>query len=92
MIPQHSTVLATQDNMLYTLKLQAVPNPDHGQTNAPAPPKQVTRDTLQALQLEAQYYRHRYNLGAGNWKAAVIETATEQLVATISYNGRLWPV
>lgn len=74
---------------MYVLKLDAVPNPDFGETTRPAPTWVRRVRSLRAAVRLADLYIEEYNLGAGNFGAAV-EHEDGSLAATISYNRRIW--
>ena len=75
--------------------LGAVGNPDRGQDPS-RPPFGVVRKTVRASTLaEASSLCRQYivdnDLGGGNWAAVEVrEDVTCELVATVSYNGRVW--
>ena len=79
----------------FTLTLGHRRNPDlpSGYRNTPVDPARPIRvpvATLADAVRAAQDYRDRNGLGGGNWREAVVRDARGKVVATVSYNGRLW--
>lgn len=72
--------------------LKSSPNPDFGQTRAPARPRMVTVATLGEARAACVKYRDDNHLGGGNWAGGQIfdEREPKKQVYYISYNGRIW--
>ena len=71
------------------LHLSSMPNPDHDEWFAPAPPFEVEVPDLDRASLVCTEYIEEFNLGAGNWTGGDVYRG-EQKIARISYNGRIW--
>ena len=55
-------------------------------------PMMLGVESLEEASIAAQRYRDAYGLGGGNWiPAKIIDTATGDVVAEVSYNGKVWP-
>ena len=67
-------------------------NPDFRQYAPIAPSKKVTANTLDEISAAASAYIAQYDLGGGNWKTPTVTDETGKAIATISYNGKIWPV
>ena len=78
---------------MYTTILSSTGNPDHGQYTSPSRKQTAIVCSLEAASTACQKYIKEWNLGSGNWcgEAGKVFHAGE-LVATISYNGRVFPV
>lgn len=85
----------------YVVTLKAVGNPDHGESPARlpgVPQKTVGVDSFEAAQERCREYIQNFALGAGNWAGGQVYLNTGkgsvsgEVLAHISYNGRLWPV
>lgn len=79
----------------YIVVLASVGNPDFGQSpNRPLPGvrrKRLRVATLMAASQACLLYIAHHELGGGNWPGgSVIDQATKNEVASISYNGRAW--
>jgi hypothetical protein len=72
------------------LILNAVPNPDRGQSRPLAPGSVRIVSTWAEASRAARVYIEKYNLGAGNWPDIEIATMAGEPVARVSYNGRVW--
>lgn len=83
---------------MYAVVMESVGNPDLGQY-APLSPGNIEYvDTLEAASAACRAYIDKYDLGGGNWPNARVYKRAEfkrlvnpKPVATISYNGRVWP-
>ncbi len=73
----------------YRMRLSAVGNPDHGQTDSPAAVEIAHGDTLKELQKKVEDYIDHYSLGGGNWTNPLVMEG-RKLIGHFSYNGRLW--
>lgn len=86
---------AAQDNTLLVL-LSNHGNPDYGQDpyrpvwGAPAP-RWVGCNSLEHAAEICRAYIAEHDLGGGNWSEAKVLDGQGQHVASISYNGRIWP-
>jgi hypothetical protein len=78
-------------NMLKVI-LKSCPNPDFGQTRAPAKPQMKTVATLAEARAACIGYRDDNHLGGGNWAGGQVfdEMAPKKQVYYVSYNGRIW--
>lgn len=77
---------------MYTTILCSTGNPDHGQYATPSPKQTATVRSLDAAVTACREYIEKWDLGSGNWcgEAGKVFYAGE-LVASISYNGRILP-
>ena len=81
---------------LFTVKLTSCGNIDHGQE--PDRPKFGVPDDLAHVRslaeasMAARAYIDHNDLGGGNWTGGDVTDGNNQLVARISYNGRVWTV
>lgn len=82
--------MKVQTNQSFIVVLKSVGNPDYGQYAPLSPKKVVAGDTYQDLVNAAKEYIRKWNLGGGNCPPFPILHPTKGLVATISYNGRVW--
>lgn len=82
--------------MVYQVKLSNVGNPDRRQDHTrelPGTPKGYWRDvaTLAEASAACRAYICETELGAGNWAGGQVRDAqTREVVARVSYNGRVW--
>ncbi len=77
--------------LLFTIQLQSFPNPDFGQTEAPAPSLSIPVASLYAAQRAHRQYIADYNLGSGNIpRVNIVRRRDKHVVAQISFNGRAW--
>ncbi|HEX5011112.1 MAG TPA: hypothetical protein VFY71_12000 [Planctomycetota bacterium] len=81
--------------MAFTITLGHHKNPDvpggyRDQPLDPGRPRKVPVASLADAVRAAEDYRDRNALGGGNWRQAVVRDAVGKVVATVSYNGRLW--
>lgn len=77
----------------YEVVLCSTENPDYGQSVPQSPSSRRWVATLEEASAACQKYIEHWNLGGGNWCGGagnVMQNGV--LVATISYNGRIWPV
>ncbi len=72
------------------LVLDACPNPDYKQTEAPAPRREVLVGSYRQASQVVQAYIKEHNLGGGNWSGGQILAENGIEVACVSYNGRVW--
>jgi hypothetical protein len=82
---------------MYLVSLAYAPNPDidggywNGQPHEGH--KAECIGSLESASAVCLAYIARNGLGAGNWTGGhVVDVESGELVATISYNGRIWPV
>lgn len=76
----------------FVVQFRSVPNPDFGERRAPARPQRFTADDFPVISAAARAYIEAGDLGGGNWpEIRILEAATGDHVATVSYNGRVWP-
>jgi hypothetical protein len=78
------------NNKKMTLILSSCPNPDYGQTEAPAPEEKVPVKSFAEASARARRYIGRYELGGGNWAGGDILDEHNEVVGRVSYNGRVW--
>lgn len=82
--------------------LASAENPDYEETSEwmggypqgtlPSPEKWIRVNSLSQASWWVQQYIYQYRLGVGNWAGGeVIDEKTKQPVASVSYNGRVWP-
>lgn len=81
--------------LAYKVKLSALGNTDFGQDprrGLPGVPRKTAQvaDYAQAARLCLEYIRE-HGLGAGNWSGGQIYDAQGNLIALVSYNGKVWP-
>jgi len=76
---------------MYRIILRSVGNPDLGQDpyQPMSPTEEIMVDTLQQAAEAARAYIDRYHLGGGNFPSPHVFKGG-QVVARISYNGRIW--
>ena len=76
---------------MYRIILRSVGNPHFGQDpyQAMSPTEEIMVDTLQQAAEAARAYIERHNLGGGNFPSPCVFKGN-QVVARISYNGRIW--
>jgi Lar family restriction alleviation protein len=72
------------------LVLASCPNPDFGQTEAPASRQEVPVGSYRQASQIARAYIKEYDLGGGNWSGGQILDENGAEVADVSYNGRVW--
>jgi hypothetical protein len=79
---------------MFVVELRAVPNPDFPRRrDLPVEKQIVPVATLAEASETCLRFILDHNLGGGNWAGGKIrEAATGRLVATVSYNGRVWTV
>lgn len=87
-------VLRTEGGQ-FTVHLESVGNPDHGQNpNRPVygvPTVKAHVDNLVQARQVVQQYINYFDLGGGNWVGGEVVRLSDGLViGTFSYNGRLW--
>ena len=78
----------------FLLQLSSVGNIDFDEDPyaAYSRPAAIGVTSLEEASIAAQQYRDANDLGGGNWiPAKIIDTATGDVVAEISYNGKVWP-
>ena len=77
---------------MFKVILKSAPNPDFGQTRAPARPEMKTVGTLEEARAACIKYRDDNDLGGGNWAGGQVfdEKDKKKQVYYISYNGRIW--
>jgi len=77
-----------------TLTLDSRGNPDFGQNpDHPVfgvPGESVSVSSLREASRRAREYIEQHDLGGGNWTGGDVLDHTGQLVARVSYNGRVW--
>jgi hypothetical protein len=78
------------NNKKMTLVLSSCPNPDFGQTEAPAPEEKVPVKSFVEASARVREYITQHNLGSGNWSGGDIFDERGDKIARISYNGRVW--
>lgn len=66
-------------------------NPDYGQSvfTMVAPVQVAMVNDLAEASIVCRNYIAEHNLGGGNWRGEIFDNAVE-LVAVVSYNGRVW--
>ena len=76
---------------MYRITLRSVGNPDFGQDpyQSMSPTEEIMVDTLQQAADAARAYIVRHDLGGGNFLTPLVFKG-DQVVARISYNGRIW--
>jgi len=76
---------------MYRLILRSCGNPDFGQdpSQPMSPTEDIAVDTLRQAAQVARAYIVRHNLGGGNFPTPNVFKG-DQVVARISYNGRIW--
>jgi len=76
---------------MFTLKLRAPGNPDHGQYAEVAPQLNPEIKNVGDAPLLVKRYISQYNLGGGNWGdgAGEIVDISGQVVARCAYNGKI---
>ena len=76
---------------MYRVTLRSVGNPDFGQDpyQPMSPTEEIMVDTLQQAAEAARAYIVRHALGGGNFPSPRVFKGN-QVVARISYNGRIW--
>jgi hypothetical protein len=76
---------------MYRIILRSVGNPDFGQDpyQPISPTEEIMVDTLQQAAAAARAYIERHHLGGGNFPSPHVFKG-DQIVARISYNGRIW--
>jgi len=74
------------------VKLESVTNPDNWIPKEISPLTVPVKDLGEARHI-AQKFIDNNNLGGGNFiPAVVMDRKTEKVIATISYNGTIWPL
>jgi hypothetical protein len=76
-------------DVIYTMRLRAVGNPDHGQYAPVSNPEVVMGSTFAEMREHAQKYQEDWDLGGGNWTDPVVKQGSK-VVGHFSYNLRLW--
>ena len=71
------------------IKLKAVHNPDFPQIEVPRPKTIQVKDLVDASQ-KALKYIEKSNIGSGNFPMARVFDADDCIIATVSYNGKVW--
>lgn len=77
----------------YRFTLKSCPNPDYGQTTAPAPPRDCVAETLEQVSRQIGDYVEQNELGSGNFPPVDIylhQDGNRKWFARGSYNGRIW--
>ena len=76
---------------MYRIILRSVGNPDFGQDpyQPMSPTEEIMVDTLQQAAVAVRAYIERHDLGSGNFPTPLVFKG-DQVVARISYNGRIW--
>ena len=76
---------------MYRIILSSVGNPDFGQDpyQPISPTEEIMVDTLQQAAEAVRAYIVLHDLGGGNFPSTLV-FAGNQVVARISYNGRIW--
>lgn len=77
------------DNSLCVV-LRSEGNPDFKQFAPISPPSVVAVETLQFAVRACNQYIKAFDLGGGNWVGGQVYHPTKGLIATVSYNGRVW--
>ncbi len=79
----------------YVVRLASVGNPDHGQNpraSVPGVPRCTARvRSLAAASQACRLYIEHFELGGGNWIGGDVKIG-HRVVASVSYNGRVWNV
>lgn len=70
--------------------LRSEGNPDFKQFAPISPPEVKPVNTLKEAADACVEYINEYELGMGNWIGGQVYHPTKGLIATVSYNGRLW--
>lgn len=77
-----------------TLVVDSRGNPDHGQNpDRPlygVPGVTVRVSSLREASRKAREYIEQHDLGGGNWAGGDVLDESGQVVARVSYNGRVW--
>lgn len=76
---------------MFTVTLHAPGNPDFRQYAPLGPSIMVSAETLAEISKLAMQYRHKYDLGGGNWAPSAVKDDTGEIVGAVSYNGKIWP-
>lgn len=83
------------DNGAYVVRLASAGNPDFGQnprTSLPGVPRCTVRvASLLAASQACRLYIAHFELGGGNWIGGDVKIG-RKVVASVSYNGRVWNV
>ena len=78
-----------------TLRLNSCGNPDRGENpNRPLPGVPYLKypvDSFEEASSDVTGYINTYNLGSGNFAGGQLFNKDGDLVAQVSYNGRVWP-
>lgn len=78
----------------YVVRLEAVPNIDfdplsHEGSVSAGPEFEVVSDSREASKVAKQFIR-AYDLGFGNWVGGQVYDDQGEMIARVSYNGRVW--
>ncbi|MBE0502068.1 MAG: DNA (cytosine-5-)-methyltransferase [Desulfuromonadales bacterium] len=77
----------------YEVVLCSTENPDYGQSAPQSPSSRRWVASLEEASVVCRKYIEHWNLGGGNWCGGAGNVMQNgNLVATISYNGKIWPV
>jgi hypothetical protein len=75
----------------YQMSCKSVGNPDHEQYAPVSNPELITGSSLIEIREKAMSYIEKWELGGGNWPECAV-TLNGKKIATMSYNGRFWPL
>ena len=78
---------------MYQVLLDSAPNPDFRQCCKPAPRVIVEAESFKQASEKCRAYIAKYDIGGGNWIGGQVYKfygKRKRLVATISFNGRVW--
>jgi hypothetical protein len=78
----------------YFVKLEALPNSDYDLTNYRAtvyiPARKEEVGSLKDAAAKCRWFIEYYELGGGNWTGGEVTNEAGEIIARISYNGRIW--
>ena len=78
---------------MFTVRLSARQNPDMPRREELPRVRTVRVQTLEDASERCRQFIAAYDLGGGNWNGGQVrDDATGQVVARVSYNGRVWPL
>lgn len=74
---------------MFTMTLETVGNPDHGQYEAVSPKVKIKGRTFKEILSKVEDFMDLYSVGGGNWVAPALYEG-KNLVGFMSYNRRIW--